>query len=66
MLANKTGELTLVEVKSLSNQWSLPYRVSLKQRARLEKCRMLCENQFQMPTQILYVYVYKEDVIVLD
>lgn len=57
--------LVLVEVKSLKSLWNLPYRVTAKQRQRLERCRLLCENNFAVLVELKYAYVYRDEVIVL-
>ena len=64
-LSPEKKHLVLVEVKSLKSLWNLPYRVSQKQRQRLERCRLLCENQFGILVELKYAYVFNDEVIVL-
>lgn len=57
--------LVLVEVKSMANDWSMVGRVSPSQQKRLERCRTLCENRYNILTELLYVFVFKDEIILL-
>jgi Holliday junction resolvase-like predicted endonuclease len=58
--------LVLVEVKSMANDWSLAGRVSLTQQRRLERCRTLCESRYNSFTELLYVFVFRDEIITLS
>jgi Holliday junction resolvase-like predicted endonuclease len=62
---SRENNLVLVEVKSLKDLWNLPFRLTPKQRNRLERCRLLCETTFAIPTELIYAYVHKNEIIIL-
>jgi Holliday junction resolvase-like predicted endonuclease len=63
---NPEKNLVLVEVKSMANDWSLVGRVSLSQQKRLERCRTLCESRYSILTELIYVFVFRDEVIPLS
>ena len=66
LLWSPEDHITIVEVKTLSHESLLPFRITLKQKNRLLQVRQKMENDYRLPVELLYAFVTESEVITIS